>query len=71
MRPRAPDIAELFRTQRFGSDKDEYDRVPLSSYVAAVYAVRQIAADALDEHDEPDLMALLPEATRWASQLLA
>ncbi|GAA4981446.1 helix-turn-helix domain-containing protein [Kineococcus glutinatus] len=43
-------------------------RVPLSAHVGAVYAVRQITCDALDD-DAPDLPALLPELAGWLAAM--
>ncbi|BCJ40330.1 hypothetical protein GCM10010168_31890 [Actinoplanes ianthinogenes] len=44
--------------------------VPLSACVGAIYALRQIASDALDSDDEPDLMALAPELTTWLTRMV-
>ncbi len=43
---------------------------PLSAYVGAIYALRQIASDALDSGDEPDLTALAPELTTWLTRMV-
>jgi AcrR family transcriptional regulator len=38
------------------------------AYLGAVYAVRQVASDALDEERRPDLMALAAPLARWVAQ---
>lgn len=43
---------------------------PLIAYIGVVYAVRQIVSDALDSELHPDLPALGPTLTPWASRLL-
>ncbi|MCW3068441.1 MAG: TetR/AcrR family transcriptional regulator [Solirubrobacterales bacterium] len=43
--------------------------MPWSAYIAAVYAVRQLASDALDEQAEPDLVALGADLHIWLSDL--
>ena len=40
-----------------------------SAYIGAVYAARQLASDALDTADEPDLAALGAELAAWMSDL--
>ncbi len=45
--------------------------VPLDAYVGAVYAIRQLASDALDEYDRPDLMALANDAAPWIRRLMS
>ncbi|WIM93766.1 TetR/AcrR family transcriptional regulator [Actinoplanes oblitus] len=44
--------------------------VPLSACVGAIYALRQIASDALDSDDDPDLLALAPELTTWLTRMV-
>lgn len=44
--------------------------LPLSAYVGIVYAVRQLASDALDECEEPDLGALADDVTTWIAHTL-
>ncbi|GIF15864.1 hypothetical protein Ate01nite_58960 [Actinoplanes teichomyceticus] len=43
---------------------------PLSAYIGAIYALRQIASDALDSGDSPDLRSLAPELTAWLSRMI-
>ncbi|BCY12421.1 hypothetical protein L3i22_075090 [Actinoplanes sp. L3-i22] len=43
---------------------------PLSAYVGAIYALRQIASDALDSGGEPDLTALAPELSTWLTRMV-
>ncbi len=44
--------------------------LPVSAYVGIVYAVRQLASDALDECDEPDLGALTDDVMTWIAHTL-
>ncbi|HEV3228157.1 MAG TPA: TetR/AcrR family transcriptional regulator [Solirubrobacteraceae bacterium] len=44
--------------------------LPLSAFVGLVYAARQLACDALDAEQEPDLLALAPDLTTWMSMVL-
>ncbi|WP_232680723.1 TetR/AcrR family transcriptional regulator [Nocardioides sp. R-C-SC26] len=41
--------------------------IPESAYLGLVYATRQLASDALDEHAEPDLEALGADLAVWLS----
>lgn len=43
---------------------------PLDAYVGAVYAVRQLASDVLDDQTIPDLTALLPGLAASVSRML-
>jgi AcrR family transcriptional regulator len=43
--------------------------LPWTAWLGAVYAVRQLAVDHLDEHDEPDLTALGGELRPWLEDL--
>ena len=43
--------------------------LPLSAFVGAVYAARQLASDALDTEPEPDLEALGEDLQTWISDL--
>lgn len=63
-------IAHFLRQKQDEWAPGTRDVVPLSAYIGAVYAVRQIASDLLDEEDEPDLLAQLPELTSWISRTL-
>ncbi|GLY00164.1 MULTISPECIES: TetR/AcrR family transcriptional regulator [Actinoplanes] len=44
--------------------------VPLSAYIGAIYALRQIASDALDADPAPDLPALTGELSGWLCRLV-
>jgi hypothetical protein len=44
--------------------------LPPSAYTGVVYAVRQLASDALDHEPEPDLVKLGEELRVWISDLL-
>jgi AcrR family transcriptional regulator len=46
------------------------DRVPLSAYLGAVHALRQVASDALDAEPEPDLSAMVPELSGWLCRMV-
>ncbi|GGN08341.1 AcrR family transcriptional regulator [Actinoplanes campanulatus] len=43
---------------------------PLSAYVGAIYALRQIASDALDAEPVPGLSALVPELSTWLCRMV-
>ena len=43
---------------------------PLSAYIGAIYALRQIASDALDAEPEPDLPSLVDELTTWLCRMV-
>ena len=43
--------------------------LPWTAYIGAVYAARQLAADALDTAAEPDFKALRAELASWMSDL--
>lgn len=45
--------------------------LPDSAYLGGVYAIRQIASDALDTEQAPRLAALAPEMHRWLSRIYA
>jgi AcrR family transcriptional regulator len=47
------------------------DDIPLDAYVGAVYAIRQLASDALDQERSPDLVALARRAEPWVARLLS
>lgn len=66
-------FAEHIRAERerLGSSAGPIAPLPLSAFVGAVYAARQLACDALDEVAEPDLLALAPELNGWLAVLLA
>jgi AcrR family transcriptional regulator len=44
--------------------------LPVSVYIGATYALRQIAADALDEQENPELLSIVPEVVEWLSRML-
>lgn len=43
--------------------------LPSTAYIGVVYAIRQLAADALDTEREPDLIALGQNLQIWVSDL--
>ena len=50
--------------------RHEGDILPPSAYLGVVYAVRQITSDALETPDPVDLLASIPELSRWLLRLL-
>lgn len=46
------------------------ESLPLSAYLGAVYAVRQLSSDLIDHESVPDLAGLGTEARSWLAQLL-
>jgi hypothetical protein len=63
-------LAQFIRTERERLWSSEREAVPLSAYIGAVYAVRQIASDALDEEADPDLLSLAPELATWVGDMM-
>jgi AcrR family transcriptional regulator len=64
-------LAEFVRDQQERHFPGSTSGVPLSAHLGAIYALRQIASDALDSGDEPDLMALAPELTTWLTRMVS
>lgn len=62
-------LAALIRERREDAFPDA-EPLPESAYVAAVYGVRQLVSDRLDEEASPDLASLVPEMSAWMSRLL-
>jgi AcrR family transcriptional regulator len=60
-------IREL--TARLSQDGRPPEQLSWSAYIGAVYAVRQLASDALDAEATPDLMALRDDLQIWLSDL--
>jgi AcrR family transcriptional regulator len=50
-------------------DGQPSEHIPPSAYIGVVYAVRQLASDALDRAPEPDLVKLGEEFSVWISDL--
>jgi AcrR family transcriptional regulator len=63
-------LAQYIRGERERLLSADRAPVPMSAYLGAVYAVRQISADALDQEPSPDLVALAPQLASWMSQML-
>jgi AcrR family transcriptional regulator len=57
-------------TARTSPDGKPPEDLPPSAYIGVVYAVRQLASDALDREPEPDLVKLGEELRIWISDLL-
>jgi AcrR family transcriptional regulator len=55
--------------ERLWSDADA--PLPQTAYIGVVYAVRQIASDALERESHPDLAALAPDLAAWIAPTLA
>jgi AcrR family transcriptional regulator len=64
-------LAQFIRTERERIWSSRLAPIPMSAYIGAVYAVRQIASDALDEEPQPDLLALAPEVASWIGDMLS
>ncbi|MGN6722701.1 MAG: TetR/AcrR family transcriptional regulator [Marmoricola sp.] len=62
-------LADRHRAEFGGRSKR--DRLPHSAFLGGVYAIRQIASDALDTEPAPKLTALAPEVTSWLSRIYA
>jgi AcrR family transcriptional regulator len=60
-------FAEVIRRHHelLSADDPTLKPLPRLAYRGIVYGVRQIASDALDGHDEPDLRSLIPDLTCW------
>lgn len=63
-------MALLLKTRRDETWPSAQD-LPLSAYLGAVYAVRQMSADLIDSEAVPDLAALGVQARGWLARLLA
>ncbi|MFI6517483.1 TetR/AcrR family transcriptional regulator [Spirillospora sp. NPDC050679] len=63
-------MAAFLMEAREELDPEARDQVPLSAYIGAIYAARQLASDALDEDGDADVLALVPEISIWAGQML-
>lgn len=63
-------LALLLKTRRDETWPGAED-LPISAYVGAVYAVRQLSSDLIDSEARPDLLALGREARGWLARLLA
>jgi AcrR family transcriptional regulator len=74
-RARRRDALTLFanyireRAERPGADGRTPAPLPWTAYIGAVYAVRQLASDALDAVAEPDFAALGAELAVWMADL--
>jgi AcrR family transcriptional regulator len=64
-------LAEFVRDLREHLFPGSAPEVPLSAYLGAIYALRQIASDALDSGGSPDLMSLAPELTTWLTTTIS
>jgi AcrR family transcriptional regulator len=56
--------------ERRAADDPDLSPLPANAYLGVVYAARQIASDALDTEDRPDLRTLVPELAAWITALL-
>lgn len=63
-------LADLIRAERERLWSADHDALPQTAYVGVVYAVRQIACDALDRDPRPDLHSLAPELASWVGETL-
>ena len=55
------------RYEAFRSVDPTLGELPRSAHLAAVYAVRQLASDTLEDNEGPDLLALTSEVMQWIS----
>jgi AcrR family transcriptional regulator len=63
-------LADLIQAERERLWSADRDPLPQTAYIGVVYAVRQIACDALDRDPHPDLHALAPELSSWVGETL-
>ncbi|KQU45916.1 hypothetical protein ASG84_11505 [Rhodococcus sp. Leaf278] len=62
-------MAQVLKTERDRlSDRDH--EVPVSAYVGAVYAMRQLASDVLDERGGAQVSELAAECAEWIESML-
>jgi AcrR family transcriptional regulator len=52
------------------ADGQPPEELPWSAYIGVVYAARQLASDALDTAQEPDLAGLESDLQAWATELV-
>lgn len=64
-------LAHLIRDKQAEWAPQSPSSAPLSAYIGVVYAVRQLASDALDELDHPDLLGLVPDLLPWVARVVA
>jgi AcrR family transcriptional regulator len=63
-------VADLVRAERERFWSGGHAALSPLAYIATVYGVRQIASDALDEQDHPNLLALVPVVATWVATTL-
>jgi hypothetical protein len=56
-------------SERLGKGDSAFQRRPFSVFLGAVYAIRQLASDALDRH-ETALLRLAPDLNVWLTDTL-
>jgi AcrR family transcriptional regulator len=63
-------FAEFIRGQheRLRTSDTTLSPVSAQAYLGAVYAIRKVASDALDEQAEPDLLAIVPQLADWVGE---
>lgn len=75
VRKRRRESLLLFAHHLWGVSSDDSpagrgpDELPWSAYIGIIYTTRQLASDALETEDSPDLMALSDELAIWVSDL--
>ena len=62
-------FANFIREEEARASADERPSLPWSAYIGVVYAARQLASDALDTSQSPDLNALGEDLRIWISDL--
>jgi AcrR family transcriptional regulator len=55
------------RYESFRERDTELGPLSYSAHLATVYAVRQLACDAIEDSNQPDLLAIGPEVMRWVA----
>jgi len=75
IRKRRRDSLLLFAHHLWGVSSEDSpvgrgpDALPWSAYIGVIYTARQLASDALDTEQEPDLIALSDELAIWVADL--
>lgn len=75
VRKRRRDSLLLFAHHLWGVSSDDSptgrgpEQLPWSAYIGIIYTTRQLASDALDTEEKPDLIALSDELAIWVTDL--
>ncbi|WP_170323112.1 TetR/AcrR family transcriptional regulator [Gordonia effusa] len=66
-------FAELVKAEHLTmarEDKTASTELPIDAYLGIIYAVRQLASDALDTAKDPDLVGMIPRIREWITASL-